>query len=328
MMNGAGKQVDITPLFKAAGIDTQPVSIIETPGMYPYKDTIVDNWAYYTAVGMKRLKAVLEAEQKEVAEVAIVGIGSGVEGIAAITIFQPELKRLIVSDVDSEILDGTVVNIQDCIQDTNLQLVPVVGSFCEPIEQAGYKVDLVHGNVPNLPSTGEEDLSQGAEKGTFLPSSLYEGYSPPEKFVGWAMGAQYAYLMSARNILKPGGSVITELGGRMPLQLVDELFVACGYEHMEEVIVGFKEQTEALIDFLGYHRMEKAYGVSFEFYIYKEAKKLLEQRGFHNPTHNVSGREIKELLNPYKVSAGEAVGLYKKNVAVGHTVHLFRGHNA
>lgn len=321
-----GKTVDVTSLFEKAGIKTDPVIIIETPGMYPYKEKIEDNWAYYTAVGMKKLKEQLTAENKKIADIGIVGICSGVEGISVVKIFKPELKRLVVTDIDSEILDGTMINLKNTNKDSEAEFIPLVGSFCEPIEKAKYKVDLVHGNIPNLPSTGEEDLSLGAEKGTFLSSSLYEGYSPPEKFVGWAMGAQFAYLSSAKKVLNEGGSVITELGGRMPLDVVEELFAACGYKIMKEVVVGFKEQTEALIDFMGYHRMEKDHGVTFEFYRFQESQKILAKHGFSNPTNTMSGKEIKKILEPYKVSAGEAVELYHKNIPVGHTVHLFRGY--
>ena len=319
-----GKTVDVTPLFQAAHIATPQISIIETVGMYPYKEKIVDNWAYYTAVGLKHFREILDAEHRVVNDIGIVGICSGVEGIAVVQIFKDTLQKLIVTDIDDEILSGTVINIGNSAKGTEIKVLPAVGSFCEPIEQAGVKVDFVHANIPNLPSTGEEDLTKGAEKGTFLPSSLYEGYAPPEKFVGWALGAQFAYLTSAKHVLKPEGSIITELGGRVPISVVEELFEACGLK-MSEVIVGFKEQTEALIDFIGYHRMETNYGVSFEFYRFEEGKDALAKHGVTEPTWSMTGVEIKKIIEPYKVSAGEALDLYHQGVAVGHTVHLFRG---
>ncbi len=317
------KTVDITPLFKQAGIDVPSLSIIETPGMYPYKEKVEDNWAYYTAVGCKRLKEIFASEGKTIRNIGIIGICSGVEGIAIVQIFRSELRRLIVTDVDDEILEGTIKNIgRD--SPSSLELIPLVGSFCEPIEEAGYHVDFVHGNIPNLPSTGKEDLTRGAEKGTFLPSSLYEGYEPPKKFVRWAMSAQFAYLQSAEKILKAGDSVITELGGRMPLSLVKELFDETGYE-LQEIIVGFKEQTEALIDFEGYHRLEQECDVTFEFYLFNESQKILKEHHSINPSHDMTGEQVKNWLAPYKISAGQALECYHQGIPVGHMVHLFRG---
>jgi len=319
-----GHTVDITPLLEETGLGTTPVSIIETDGMYPYKTKIEDNWAYYTAVGMKRLREMLQKENRTPETIGIVGICSGVEAIAIARIFESAVKKIIVTDIDEGILQGTMYNLQHTVSNKDLEIVPVVGSFCEPIESLGEKVEFVHGNIPNLPASGSEDLTKGAEKGTFLMVGTYAGYNPPEKFLGWALGAQYAYLQSAKPILVSGGSVITELGGRIPLEVIQDLFETCGYR-LEEIVVGFKEQTEALIDFEGYHRLEKQYGTSFEFYRYDEAKGLLESRGIANPTHAIQGIEIKSMLAPYKVSAGEALALHHQGVAVGHTVHLFRG---
>lgn len=319
-----GKTVDITPLFKAAHIPTPRLTITETAGMYPYKQKVEENWAYFTGVGMKRLKSILDAEGKKVRDIGIVGICSGVEGIAVAYIFSPQLENLIVTDIDKEILQGTVINLKNSTQQFDFEVTPLIGSFCEPIEEIGRMVDLVHANVPNLPSRGDEDLTKGAEKGTFLPPSLYEWYQPPEKYLGWAMGAQYAYLASAKKVVRDGGTIITELGGRMPIPIVRELFHELNLE-LQEVIVGFKEQTEALIDFTGYHTLEREYGNRFEFYLYNESKKILQENRIENPTSIISAEEYKQLLEPFTVSAGEAIELYTAGIPVGHTVHLFRG---
>jgi methylase of polypeptide subunit release factors len=319
-----GKKVDVAPLMRKAGFSVEELSIVETEGMYPYKKKIEDNWAYYTAVGFERLKELLRQEGKKAETVAIVGIGSGVEGIAAAHVFKDEIKRLIITDVDEGISEGAMHNLRNAVPDKNLEMISLVGSFCEPIEKAGCKVDFVHGNIPNLPATGLEDLSRGAEKGTFLLSATYEGYHPPREFLGWALGAQFAYLKSAKKVLAPGGSVVTELGGRVPLGMFEKLFDSCGLG-LQEVIVGFKEQTEALIDFEGYHRLEMEFGTSFEFYLYDESRALLEKNGIENPSFKITASEMKKLLEPYKISAGDAVAMHHKNIPVGHPVLLLRG---
>src|SRR3989338_936062 len=320
-----GKRVEVTPLFEKAKIDSHNIFITETKGMYPYKEKIDDNWAYYTAVGLKELNKIFEKENKNIIDIGIVGICSGVEGIAVLLIMK-NTKKLIITDVDADILKGTVYNLKHAVPQSPIIFIPLVGSFCEPIEEKNYLVDFVHANIPNLPATGEEDLTKGAEKGTFLKPDLYQKYNPPLKFTQWALGAQYAYLQSAKKILRKDASVITELGGRVPISIVKDLFKECGLT-FSEVIVGFKEQTEALIDFIGYSAFEKEYDVSFEFYKYEEGKSILKKNNIENPTVKISGEKIKKLLEPCKVSAQEALKLHKRGVAVGHTVHLFRGVN-
>lgn len=78
------------------------------------------------------------------------------------------------------------------------------------------------------------------------------------------------------------------------------------------------------MDFIGYHEFEKEYGVEFDFYLYKKSLGVLRRNGFRNPT-NLSGEELKELLRPYRVNAGQAIELYRQGLGVGHTVHILRG---
>lgn len=318
------KRIDLSFFLKQVGLTGENAEISESSGMYPHKENVEENWSYYTGWGFRRLKEKFEAEGKNISTIAIVGIGSGVEGILAAKFFKPNLKNLIVTDIDSEVADGAARNIKSSVNDINIRITPLVGSYCEPLEKAGLTVDLIYGNIPNLPSAEEIDLSQGAEKGTFVPSALYEGYKPPQKFIDWAMGSQFAYLQSAKKVLPTGGSVVTALGGRMPLSLVKELFANCELK-LDEVVTGFKEQTEALIDFQGYHRLEQEYGISFEFYLYQQAINLIKEKGISNPSSQISSEELKKLLEPFKVSAGKALDLHGQKVPVGHTVHLFRG---
>lgn len=318
------RKVDITPLFDACGIDTGHLEIIETDGMYPYKYIVEDNWAYFTAIGCKRLKQLFGQEGKKIAHIGIVGICSGVEGIAIAHIFGNDIERMIVTDVDQEILNGTIQNIRGATKGFNFKLDAEVGLYCEPIEKIGELVDFVHANIPNLPTSGDEDLSRGDEKGSFAPENYYAGYNPPQEFVAWALPAQYAYLQSAKKILKPGGSIIAEVGGRMPYNILEKLFNTCGLE-LQELVVGFKEQTEAKINFEGYHKNEKEYGVAFEYYRYDEAKNLMKEHGIDNPTYKVAGKELKRLLKPFILSAGEALELYTQGARIGHVVHLLRG---
>lgn len=291
--------------------------------MYPHKEKADENWSYYTASGFKRLKKILNTEKKAAETIAVIGIGSGVEGILATKIFQPTLKKLIITDIDAEVVESAAKNIRKTTRQ-NIEIIPLVGSYCEPLEKATLGADVIYGNIPNLPSSNDIDLSRGAEKGTFVPTSLYENYKPPGEFVVWAMGSQFAFLQSAKKVLSENGSVVTALGGRMPLKVVNDLFAQCKL-NISEILVGFKVQTEALIDFQGYYNLEKEHSISFEFYPYHESTKILKEKVISNPSNNTNGEDLKKLLDPLVITAGRAIELYGQKVGVGHTVHLFRG---
>lgn len=320
MSNPIIKQINIAPLFHQLGLDVSDYQICEIPEMYPFKQRVEDNWAYYTAAAFIELRPLLQKEQAPFKNLAIVGIGSGVEGIAALKVFQSDMKNLVLTDIDKVIAQGAVDNIG--LQRVNV--IPLVGSFAEPLAALPFKLDFIFGNVPNLPSADNQKLDLGEDKGTFVPVDSYQNYHVPRKYQQWALASQYAYLQSAKEALAVGGSVFTELGGRIPLNLVLELFADCNLK-MSEVLAGFKEQTEALIDFQGYHKLEKIYGVNFDFYLYEDSVSLMNRYGIANPAAAVSGEQLKLLLQPFKINAGQALELYKQGIKVGHTVHIFRG---
>src|SRR3989344_2638992 len=325
-----GKAINVSPLFQKIGLDTKGLwPIVETPKMYPYKieGDIRQNWSYFMTFGLSALRQeMLKNQQKLPASIGITGIGNGIEGIAAAKIFENSLRQLFIVDTDNEILNGALVNIRRNINKTRVEVIGHVGSFAEPLEAEGVQVDLFAGNVPNLPSEEDQELITGADHGTFMPRAWYEKYQPPEKFMQWALGTQYAHLKSARNVVKEGGSALTLVGGRFPLHLADDLFKETGYQDLQEVISGLKEQTEPEPDFLGYSRFEEAFeDVAFDFYPYAAAERVLQESNIANPTRVHNAARIKTVLRNLRKSAGDALSLYHQGIACGHTVHLFRG---
>ena len=301
-------EVDISSIFKSLGIRSGPVIIQQTPGMYPFKPRLADNWWYFTTACFQ----FLQKHNVWPGTIVLIGVGNGAEAIAAAKVFHGSVGKVIITDVDTDVVGGARLNVKNnLVKRSTIKIIPLVGSFCEPLTERKIQAHLIHGNIPNLPAAPGADLSLGADKGTFLLPSLYEGYNPPQKFIDWALGAQYAYIQSAREALVKGGAVLTEVGGRVPLSLLEELFADNGFT-CEEVLVGFKEQTEALIDFKGYNAFERKYGVNFHFYRYEPSLETLRKWGITGNIVKMSGSELKELLKPHRVTAGQAVKLYTK----------------
>ncbi len=315
------KLVDISSLLSELEIFEDFVRIKESPGMYPHKPVLSENWAYYSGHSFIYLREKLAAENRLPASIALVGIGSGVEGIIAGKVFHESLKQLIITDVDQEIVAGAVDNIR-CAIPEHIEVIPLVGLYCEPLVPAGLTADLVYGNIPDLPAIGRA-LSRWPERGAFIPSALFENYNPDPKFIKWALGSQFAFLKSAKEVIGVGGSVITALGGRVPWVLIEELFGHSGLK-LEEVVTGFKKQDEAIINFQGYYCLEKEFGVEFEFYPLEGMDQLFREQERHNPTDAISGAQIKYLLRGQNISANDALGSFG-NLPIGHTVHILRG---
>lgn len=308
---------DVSDFFLRTGLKSSVSCIQETPDMYPFKNEIEQNWSYFSALTFAKLGLLKHFKPRSM---AIIGIGNGLEGIAAVTAF-PSLKKLFISDVEEKVTLGAYQNISQCVKE--IEITTLNGSLCEPLIKADQKVDLVFANIPNLltDNIGDDDL--GESRGTFIQANLLDRYFVPFDFSSWALGGQYALLKSAKQILRPAGSLITALGGRVPFPLIADLFSSCGYSFHEELI-GFKLQTETLIDLEGYASLESQFGVQFTFYQYENALRLLNDVGFASASDSISGQELSKILAPSKLSASKALKEFKSGKTIGHIVLLLR----
>jgi len=113
-------------------------------------------------------------------------------------------------------------------------------------------------------------------------------------------------------------------GGRVPYELIPKLFKDTGYKS-EEVCCGFKMQTETEEMLEGYSKGEAENGISFDFYRYEDSVKFLKSKKIADPTADIKGDALKEMLAPFKVSSKQALELFRKGAKIGHTVHVLSG---
>ncbi|MEK6876683.1 MAG: hypothetical protein AABX63_04675 [Nanoarchaeota archaeon] len=313
------RKQDVSELFRESGINKKVV-VATNEHMYTLKDDIEDNWLLYTFFGFRELNNRLIQEGKTPKRVAIIGTGNGVDALGAYFIIDG-IEELLITDIDPRIMEFSVENIQKNISDDELGIYPFVGDLCKPISERGLNVNLVYGNLPNLPSDSN-DLLEGLKL-----SSLYKrensGLRMPSYITAYLLEMQMLFLDSAKAILNPGGSVLPIIGGRVPYELFPRMFAEAGLS-LEELCSGFKRQTEPDIVILEYAGAERD-GIIFSFYPFTEAKEHLKKIGVANPTTRVDGMELSSALRDYRISAREALNLYREGIGVGHTVHFFRG---
>ncbi len=312
---------DVSSLFQESGIDKKVV-VTTNEHMYTLKDDIEDNWLFYTFFGFRELNNRLIQEGKTPKRVAIIGTGNGVDALGTYFLIDG-VEELLITDIDPRVMDFSLENIQKNIFGNNPRPIvqSFVGDLCKPISERALKVDLLYGNLPNLPSDSE-DLSGG-----FKLSSLYRrensGLRTPSYMREYLLEMQSLFLDSAKAILNPGGSVLPIIGGRVPYELFPKMFEEAGL-NLEELCSGFKRQTEPDVVIPEYAGAEKD-GIIFSFYPFTEVKKHLKKLGISNPTTRIDGMELSGALRDYSVSAREALNLYREGIEMGHTVHFFRG---
>src|SRR3989338_2183739 len=312
---------DISGLFRESGIEKHVV-VTTNEHMYTVKEAIEDNWLFYTFFGFRELNKRLLHEGKIPKRVAIIGTGNGADALGAHMILDG-IEELLITDIDSRVIGFSLENVEKNVPDDKPKpyVHTFVGNLCRPISKMGLKVDLVYCNLPNLPSDSD-DIAEGRNL-----SSLYrrgnEDLALPNHIRDYLLEMQMLFLGSAGTILNQGGSVLPMIGGRVPYELFPRMFAEAGL-NLEELCSGFKRQTEPDIVIPEYAAAERD-GVIFSFYPFTETKEHLKRLGVTNPTTKIDGMELSSALRTYRVSAREALSLYREGIDLGHTVHFFRG---
>ncbi len=195
-----------------------------------------------------------------------------------------------------------------------------MGNLCEPLIEGDIKADLIYANLPNIPLDGSGSAMGGQLTSTFFDVNWIE--KCPRNLEQYLLGLQNAFLQSAYGSLSPNGSVIVNLGGRVPVEIIKNMFLNNGFEY-QELFSMFKIQTQPEWVLGGYARAEEKYKVVFDFYRYdlafQKLRKQLENK-------NILSIELKKILKPFRVSATEGLKkfVYDKE-RIGHVVQIIMG---
>jgi methylase of polypeptide subunit release factors len=281
------------------------------PRMYSIKPETEANWVWHAFRGFGIVQQQLFAAGVRPQTFAAIGTGSGVDAIGA-SLFFPSLRRLIVTDVEDRIVWLAAENVRMNVSD-ELTVEGFVGDVCLPLAKAGSIVDVIYTNLPNIPIT---HAAEGIiDHGTF--------YHPADDNVDdhvleqYLLGLQYRFLLSAKRVLSKRGFVIMMIGGRVPYEMFDRLASAAGYR-FEEVLCCLKLQTEAKNVASGYAAAERE-GIEFDFYKFDQASAAL------SGARQLNGRELKQAIRTWRMSAGEAAQYLKSGKKIGPTLHFFKG---
>lgn len=309
-MTKTNYKLDLSPLFKAVGIEKSG-QITITEHLYEfYPDRPKDYWLYVAFLGFQKYAK----EHNKISSFASIGTGAGIDAIGAYEIFKP--KQIIVTDIHPEIPAIAEKNIKDNIP-SDVDVIALEGDLCRPLIEKNLKVDLVYANLPNLPAD-QPPLDDNTSVSYYLKRDPQDC---PEKFQKYMLTMQYLFLKEAKQIVNQGGAVIDAIGGRVPYEILEDLFKETGYKFSELAGV-YKVATEPHFELKGYAEAEKKYGVEFDFYNYTEA----QEHWIKIENQNLRGPELKKELQKYRVSATEAyAGYLKDNSVYGRVSYILCG---
>ncbi len=147
-------------------------------------------------------------------------------------------------------------------------------------------------------------------------------YSCPPIIQKHLLTLHFQCLIQARQHLAMGGSVINSIGGRIPRNVLDEMFHQAGY-HADVLVLGLKPQTEIEEVLPGYVLVENSSEVKFSFYRLDSFASELPCI-VYGYNQNFDEQAFLASIAAYKVHAVEALALYREGIPIGHTVYMFR----
>jgi|SRR5580658_411639 hypothetical protein len=242
------------------------------------------------------------------AHFAMIGPGSGVEAIGAGHIFR-NLRRITVIDRDPAILAQAATNIRANIG-AAIEVEAQSRNIWAPLARASLAADLLYADLSNLPVT---DAVSGR---TAVDPPIGRNASTV-MLKRHLLGLQCCFLRRVLAALRPGGSVLVLLGGRVDDDLFEILAAASGVR-LEEVVCGLLQQSDAW-NVVGAHAAAEAEStVAFDFYDFEAARHALPN------DRSLSGPDLRAALAPWRLSASTAASELCCGMKIGHTAHLMK----
>ncbi len=309
---------DVSSLFAAVGVD-RSIQIRTTEHTYEIDARHPkDNWLYPAFRGFQCLRKELKEEGKRVKVFVTIGTGQGVDATGAYYILRPQ--RMIITDIHAGVISIARQNLVNNTRPT-LRIDAYCGNLCQPLRDHDILADVIYANLPNIPFDGTGSPYSGQLTSTFFSKEWVSESSPTiQKYL---LGLQNAFLTEAGASLVPGGSVVLNLGGRIPIPLVQEMFAKAGFEY-QELYTTLKVQSQSEWVLGGYARAEKRYGTTFDFYGFDAAQKKFSQE--ESKQERRSAAQLKNALKPFHISATDALKRFVyQHERIGHLVQVIRG---
>jgi SAM-dependent methyltransferase len=213
--------------------------------------------------------------------VCIIGCGPALDGILAVELLRP--GHLVLTDLHEDVVATGKNNVRrNCLDLTATRIDGYVSDLCEALLRQQIKADLIYENLPNLATSGDLNVEEGALSASFFAISEVQGKIIPPEYSRHMLGLHYRCLREARECLRPGGEIISCIGARIPQSIIIRMFQDLGYKPTF-VVVDLVEQFEAEKVLAEYARVERETpDLEFMFYDLAEGRERLrelEQRG-------------------------------------------------
>jgi hypothetical protein len=276
-------------------------------------DPLATTWLELALAAMRSLRF---RDGVRVRDIAVIGTGGGLDTIGISHLFVPE--RIVASDIHARALEAARWNIARYAHPAPRCEVRLSDLFhAYPAES---RFDLIYENLPNVPD-GDE-LFDGIRAASCYRPAAYRSDPVADRYL---LTLHYNCLIEALPHLSPGGRVVCMIGGRVPWNAIADVFARAGYTSTV-LHFGIKTQTEPAVVLDGYARAERNGSDPFIYYHPAEAcAGILDRHAASVSDGPDRAGILNARLEPYRVSAREALRLHEAGEHVCHSVYAVEG---
>jgi hypothetical protein len=318
--------MDCTAAFAGLGSRERSlasVSVQLTPHTYLPRGELTEGWFPNILGAFRELRAALAREGRRPKAFASIGVGPGLDAIAAVEILG--VDRLYVTDVHQDVVDTARTNVlANCPGISAAHVTGMTGDLCEGLLAEQVRVDVLYENLPNLP-TDARAVREGAMTASFFDAGRVSAV--PEIYSRRRLGLHYLFLSQGRPVLTAEGCVVCCIGGRVPAALVRAMFVELGYRP-EVINYEIVRQFESDKVLAAYADAERLGGDIFTFYPFYEAREALSRLRDSEPEATVDVAIQDPRLQSLAMDARQALAHENGGHAIGHLGMVWRGRHS
>ncbi|MDR2788911.1 MAG: hypothetical protein LBD06_11310 [Candidatus Accumulibacter sp.] len=262
------------------------------------------------------LKLIAE-DHAPVRAFASIGTGAGVDILAGIELLGASVVG--ATDIFPDITDAADWNIrQNLSPDHPVDVHVAPGDLLSPLAGRGLRFDVIYENLPNIPLSDAGSLEEKRKSSSFVPPRAER---VPPFADHWMLALHYVALAQALDFLNPGGFVISTLGGRIPLDILQRLALEAGLKP-SFLNYSWKAQAEGEDVLPSYTDLEARGFGPFHYYPVDVLEKVFD--GVSPRESGLRAFEIERELQPHRVTAAQAWQDYQQGHRVGHTVAVLK----
>jgi methylase of polypeptide subunit release factors len=249
-----------------------------------------------------------------------IGTGIGLDAICAIEAFG--VKEVLITDLQENIALHARDNIKkNLIKENKYKITPFKSDIFK--RENGFpknKFDLIFENLPNLPLNYNDSAYLPSIFASFTPLENYDDV--PQLYKKNLLFSHYKFLKEAKKYLSRDGGVLCNIGGRIPSEIIINMFNDLNYRP-EIIVFDVRRQTEAESNINAYAKWEKENNINFKYYPFDILDKISKLEYYDKLSGCASHyfkKEIQEIMKNYAFSANEALKLHQNNINVAHEV--------